>query len=58
MFTGDHVTTVAGWKWQLYFGISGDQLIPSPHDDSLQLSYYGVAGLTALLGVQINGNHL
>lgn len=52
---GDVVSSEFGtWKWQLYWSTSSDNLRKCV-EGKLDLLYFGVAGLTSLIGVQQHG---
>jgi hypothetical protein len=55
-FTGDVVISMIGsWKWQLYWKTTSQNLQSCVGDGKLDILYYGLPGLTSLLGMQLHG---
>ena len=42
-------------KWQLYWKAKAEELTRSVADGKLDIVYYGIPGLTSILGVQLHG---
>ena len=42
-------------KWQLYWKAKAEEITPCVADGKLDIVYYGIPGLTSILGVQLHG---
>lgn len=55
-FLGDLVmATLGNCKWQSYWKTKASNLQPCIADGKLDILYYGIPGLTSILGVQLHG---
>ena len=53
---GDIVISMLGrWKWQSYWKTNSQTLQSCVADGKLDILYYGLPGLTSLLGMQLHG---